>query len=126
MESLQKTLDILKFSDAWKILLIPICMMGIDILTGFLKAWKSKTIRSSKLRDGLVKKSGEIIIIFVFMFLQYGIGAPKEITQCVALYIIIMETISIIENVHKLGVTLPDWLTKHLKEIINDGNNSTE
>jgi toxin secretion/phage lysis holin len=107
------------------ILIVPMILMLVDILTGFVNAWRNHDIQSSKLRDGIVHKFGEIIIIVLAIFLQFSIGMPKEVTMFASVYIIIMEVISILENVSKMGVQVPEWLTKRLKSAIKDESEET-
>lgn len=106
------------------VLIVPMILMLVDILTGFVNAWRNHDIQSSKLRDGIVHKFGEIIIIVLAIFLQFSIGLPKEVTMFASVYIIIMEIISILENVSKMGVQVPEWLTRRLKNAIK-GNEET-
>jgi phage-related holin len=53
----------LQFNNQTWVLVLPLFLMAIDILTGYLTAWQSATVQSGKMRSGLVKKSGEIIEI---------------------------------------------------------------
>jgi toxin secretion/phage lysis holin len=100
--------------------------MVIDIIVGILNAWKSKAIKSSKLRDGIVHKFDELIIIIVALFLQFTLGLPREIPVFSATYIIIMELISILENLSKSGVKVPEWVTKRLANALEDANKEKE
>ena len=117
MYSLQDAASMIHFDNAWKIIIVPLVLIGFDILTGFINAWRCKRISSSKLRDGIAHKFGEILIIIVSLFLQYSLGMPDEICTCLTIYIIIMECISILENCEKLGVKVPAWLTDKLKSV---------
>ena len=121
MYSLQNVANMIHFDHAWKIIIVPLVLMGFDILTGFINSWKRKRISSSKLRDGISHKFGEILIIIVSLFLQYSLGMPEEICTFLTIYIIIMECISILENCEKLGVKVPAWLTDKLKSVAEGG-----
>ena len=121
MYSLQDAANMIHFDHTWKIIIVPLVLMGFDILTGFINAWKCKRISSSKLRSGIAHKFGEILIIIVSLFLQYSLGMPDEICTCLTIYIIIMECISILENCEKLGVKVPAWLTDKLKSVAEGG-----
>lgn len=124
MYSLQDAASMIHFDHAWKIIIVPLVLMGFDILTGFVNAWKRKRISSSKLRGGIAHKFGEILIIIVSLFLQYSLGMPEEICTFSTIYIIIMECISILENCEKLGVKVPSWLTDKLKSVAEGGEKS--
>lgn len=116
MHTLQDIENVINVNNSWYILIVPLVMAGCDYLTGFIKAWRDKDIQSGKLREGLSKKFGEMIIIVISLFLQYSIGMPKEISVFLAIYISITEIISILENLAKIGVKIPKWLTKRLAD----------
>ena len=104
------------------LLVLPVAMMAIDIVTGVINAWKQKDFQSSKMRSGLAKKAGEILIIVIGVLFTYGMGAPEYIIKFVSLYIIVMELMSIMENLDKLGVPLP----KAIKEVINNAGHAMQ
>lgn len=114
------------FANSAYIILVPAVLMVIDIIVGILNAWKSKAIKSSKLRDGIVHKFDELIIIVVALFLQFTLGLPREIPVFSATYIIIMELISILENLSKSGVKVPEWVTKRLANALEEANKEKE
>lgn len=114
------------FANSAYIILVPAVLMVIDIIVGILNAWKSKAIKSSKLRDGIVHKFDELIIIIVALFLQFTLGLPREIPVFSATYIIIMELISILENLSKSGVKVPEWVTKRLANVLEEADKEKE
>lgn len=114
------------FANSAYIILVPAVLMVVDIVVGILNAWKSKSIKSSKLRDGIVHKFDELIIIIVALFLQFTLGLPREIPVFSATYIIIMELISILENLSKSGVKVPEWVTKRLANALEEANKEKE
>lgn len=102
-------------SETW-LLLAPCIVIGFDFLTGCIYAWSNKIFSSKKLRSGLSKKFGEIIMIILGMVLTYALGLPHYIISGISLYIIFMEVISILENLSKMGVPLP----KKIKDVLNN------
>lgn len=114
------------FVNRWFVLVVPMVLMALDVLVGFLNAWRKEEIKSSALRDGIMHKFGEVLIIVIALFLQYTIALPKEVTIFASVYIIIMELISILENLAKLGVKVPEWLTKRLHCAIDDKDTEGE
>lgn len=102
-------------SDAWAVAL-PIILIGMDVLTGLIYAWSNKCFKSSRMRQGLSKKLGEIVIIVLGELFSFGIGLPKYIMSGILFYIGFMEFMSIIENLDKLGVPIP----KKIKQVINN------
>ena len=76
----------LQFNNQTWVLVLPLFLMAIDILTGYLTAWQSATVQSGKMRSGLVKKSGEIIEIIVIEVLGQAINLPQEVVQAISAY----------------------------------------
>ena len=91
-------------------------LMGIDIATGFINAWIRKEVSSSRLRSGLGKKIGEVSILVIGELFTYALRLPKDMMKFFAAYIILMEIISIIENLDKLGVPIPG----RIKKVVNN------
>lgn len=108
-----KTLHFVNF--IW-LLVLPAAMMGIDVVTGLIGAWVHNNFQSAIMRSGLAKKAGELLIIVMGILFTYGMGLPPYIMTCVALYIILMEAMSVTENLDKLGAPLP----ASLKNVINN------
>lgn len=104
----------LQFNNQTWVLVLPLFLMAIDILTGYLTAWQSATVQSGKMRSGLVKKSGEIIEIIVIEVLGQAINLPQEVVQGISIYICLTECVSITENLDKMGVPIPRKITQHL------------
>lgn len=95
---------------------MPFIFIGFDLISGLVYAWSSKTFKSSKMRSGLTKKCGEIIIIILGEILSYAIGLPKYIMNGVIVYICVMEGMSILENLDKMNVPIPS----RIKRVINN------
>lgn len=106
----------LHFSSFSWLLILPAAMMGVDIITGLLNAWVQKNFQSTKMRSGLAKKAGELLIILIGLLFNYGMALPIQILNCIALYIIVMELMSIMENLDSLGAPVP----KVVKNVINN------
>lgn len=98
----------------------PLCMMALDIILGTINAIATKTFRSSRMRVGLSKKSGEIAILVLGELFSFAMGHPKELMTGVSAYIIFMEFMSIMENCEKSGVPVP----KFIKSIVNNVDES--
>lgn len=113
MDTIIKTLHF--SSDTWA-LVLPFILIGTDILTGLIYAWANKCFSSSKMRTGLSKKLGEIVIIVLGEIFSYAVGLPKYIMNGIVFYVSFMEFMSIIENIDKLGVPIP----KSIKDRINN------
>lgn len=105
------------FANMLWLLLIPVAMMAIDIVTGLINAWATNSFQSARMRTGLAKKCGEIIIILIGMMFTYGMNLPKYILTGIAIYIIFMELMSVMENLKKLGVPIPAFISKVLNNV---------
>lgn len=105
-----------------RIAIITLCFIMFDVLTGFLKAWTKHNIDSSALRRGLMHKLSEIIsIVFAFLceyavnYISIGIKIPFVIAVCT--YIVIMEIISIIENICEANPDMMKFFQKYLSKL---------
>lgn len=110
-------LDRIHFTSGLWVLLLPLALMGLDIITGLVKAWSNEDFKSKKMRTGLSKKIGEIAIIVIGELFQYSLTLPTYIITCVSLYISFMELMSNVENLNELGVPLPAFITKVLQSV---------
>lgn len=110
-------LDRIHFTSSLWVLLLPLALMGLDIITGLVKAWSNEEFKSKKMRTGLSKKIGEIAIIVIGELFQYSLTLPTYIMTCVSLYISFMELMSNVENLNELGVPLPAFITKVLQSV---------
>lgn len=112
----------LQFTKGAWVFIIPISMMAIDYATGLLNAWIKKKIKSSKMREGLAKKFGELCVLGIGSIFSYGFNIPIYILYFMSIYIIVMELISICENLDLLGVHIP----KFVKNALNEANETMQ
>lgn len=121
-------LEQIHFANELWVFIIPAVLMAVDIITGSLHAWAIHDFKSYKMREGLVKKCGEIIILYLGLLFTVGLGLPFYILNGVSLYIIVMELISVCENLNKMGVPIPKFIRKALsnaeKKIEEKGSES--
>ena len=85
----------------------------LDILTGFLKAYDQKNISSKKIKHGALSKISIWCIIAVSMMVSSYL--KTDLTTYVIGYYLIMEVVSIFENV-SVFVPVPEKL-KNILEI---------
>ena len=111
----QGVIEGLRFTQDLWIVLVPLILMAVDIATGFLNAWAKHDIKSSIMRQGLARKFGELVIIGIAQLFLYAVGLPKGIASGVSFYIALMELISICENLDKLGVPIPKFVKRALR-----------
>ena len=110
IELLQKV----HFASPWWVLLLPIALIGLDVITGLIKAFVQEDFQSAKMRSGFGKKMGEIILLMIGELLTYSLALPPVVVYGVSLYLTFMEFMSNLENLRALGVPMPGWIVKGL------------
>lgn len=114
---MQEQLLLFQFSNEWFVIITPLVFMGVDVITGFWKACKNNDVNSVKLRNGLYKKATEIFVILLVEFVEYALGLQKyNLPDIFSAYVIFLEVISIVENAVALGVKVPSFFLKILRE----------
>ncbi len=104
------------FTSAYWRFLLPAFAAGADILTGLLQAGINNCYNSSVMRKGLYRKLGELACVVMAYVVSIGVSLPVDITAFVALYIVVMEFISVLENLSAAGVPFPVWILRKLKK----------
>lgn len=124
MNEIETLLNNVDFRDPSWVMLIPAALMAIDVLTGIVHAWVTGHLKSYRMREGLGRKFGEIMILFIGEIFTAGLNFPSYILKAFSIYIMFMEVVSICENLKKLGVPIPKFIDKALEsmnEIIQNG-----
>lgn len=109
-------------------LIVLLVMMIIDYISGMSAAWREGTLNSKKGVDGIIKKVGYMALVAVAMGVDYlifsgfaavnvSVGFEMLFGILVAVWLIINEMISILENLSRLGVPIPQFLTKVVKRL---------
>lgn len=88
----------------WQVIATLIFILG-DIISGVISAIIQKNLDSQKMREGLLRKMLLLLIIALSFIVQFAFGLTF-ISKTVCIYIIIMEIISILENIKKAGVDI--------------------
>lgn len=122
MEELLQFVSQFDFRNEWWVLFTPLIIMGVDIITGVVKAWVSKNFEASIMRTGLGKKAGEAAILIAVELLSYALNLPDIVKNCVSFYIIFMEVMSVLENANALGIPIP----KFVRDAIDNANNQLQ
>lgn len=112
----------LQFNNEIWLLVIPALLMVLDILTGYINAWKKHEIKSQKMRDGLGKKVAEICYIIIGFVFRFATGL-SSIAYALSMYVTYMELISILENTDKLGLPIPKFISDKLNNNKNKDKN---
>lgn len=112
-------MDVIKelhFASRLWIIALPALFMALDICTGLVYAWESGTFKSSKMREGLGKKFGELTYIVIGVAVTVAMTLPEYLVIGIATYILFMELLSIVENCDKLGAPIPGFVRKALAQ----------
>lgn len=96
--------------------LLPAVAAAADILTGLIQAGINNCYNSSVMRKGLYRKLGELSCVILAYVVSVAISLPVNITAFVSVYIVVMEIISVLENLSAAGVPFPTWILRKLKK----------
>lgn len=99
-----------------------IYLLLADYITGVSVAFIEKKLKSSIGKKGIFEKFGIIMCVFVCSLIDSLNLSDTQIQPLVVLFFIVNESISIFENLGKLNVPIPSFLTSRL----NDLKNKTE
>lgn len=108
--------------------LVLLVFMILDYATGMVRAWRARELSSKIGVDGIVKKVGYMVLVVVAMGVDYlicsGVSAASLdlpytmwFGLLVAVWLIINEMISILENLGRLGVPIPGFLRAIVKKL---------
>lgn len=120
------TLDGIRFSHNYWLILLPLICAVADIITGWIQATVNNTWDSTKMRKGLYRKGGELLAVVLACVICVALVLPMDIATFVAAYIVIMEIVSVIENLDQAGIPMPGWLTHKLRKVADNINNGDQ
>lgn len=102
---IENLVQILNFSNtAWQIIGSLVFIFS-DVISGVISAIITHSLDSQKMREGLLRKI-LLIMIVALSFVGDIIFNLRIVSKIVCIYIIIMEIISILENLKKAGIEL--------------------
>ena len=102
-----------------KYLFIYVCMVGIDITTGLLKAYKLGNFKSSKMRNGIIKVIAELLSV-VFGGLLDVFFDLKIFMISIKLLLVATQGISIIENFSQLEYNIIPSFVKDKLQVVKE------
>lgn len=107
----------IQYSVPYNLLLVTLVFIVMDVIMGLVKALETKSFKSLKMREGLFHKLGEILCVVFGMvcemsFPVVGITVKLPIVSTICIYIIIMETGSIVENLAAISPNIKALLVK--------------
>ncbi len=100
-------------------------LMGLDILTGLLKAWKNKNLWSRKSLFGFARKLLVLVMIIVANVIDQVLYLDGALTFATLMFYLANEGLSIVENMAQLGVLVPKNIAEKLKHIEDNSNDES-
>lgn len=98
-------------------------VMGIDYVTGILKAIYQKDLSSKVGLKGIIKKCGYILVVALSFQMDKLIGDESLAIRTIVIYSFIAnESLSILENWGKMGLPLP----RKLMAVVDSLNEKTK
>lgn len=87
---------------------IAFAFIVLDFLTGIVKAFATNSFTSTKMREGLFHKVALILCMILGGLVDYAqghmdLGVAVPVAAAICVYICLMETTSIIENVCRIN-----------------------
>ena len=107
------------YSHIYWIFLLPLIGAGADIVTGWIQASINNCWKSDIMRAGLYRKSGELLIVVLGFIAEEAVPAlaSYRLTTWISFYIVVMEAVSVLENLNQAGVNFPKVLLKKLGKV---------
>ena len=109
----------LTYSHIYWIFLMPLIGAGADIVTGWIQATINGTWDSTKMRKGLYRKGGELLVVIIAFIAEEAVPvlASYRLATWISFYIVVMESVSVLENLNQAGVNFPKVLLKKLGKV---------
>jgi len=109
----------IQYTHAYWIILLPLIGAAADIITGWIQASVNGVWDSTKMRKGLYRKGGELLVVLIACVIEAAvlIAAQAHVATFVSVYVVIMEILSIIENLDQAGVVIPAFIRDRLGKI---------
>lgn len=102
---IEQLIDYLHFTSIFWQIVTPLVFMFADIITGFIQACINQNVDSQKMRIGIMHKILLILTMILSFIIDFAFGIKiVSISYCV--YLVIMEAVSISENLTKSGIDL--------------------
>ncbi|MER1986561.1 MAG: phage holin family protein [Solibacillus sp.] len=91
--------------------------MAIDFTLGIMVGFVIKGIDSKKAFKGLIKKCAMILMVIAAVQLDLATESGNFMRNAMILFLIGMEGISMVENLGKLGIKVPQFLSNALAQL---------
>lgn len=111
---------------AWDIaLMVLVCFMVLDYLTGLIKAYLTKKLSSNVGLHGIARKSVILIVLIMSVMLDRILNSGTWVFRTLVCYFYIAnEGLSILENCSVIGLPIPNKIQESLEQLKNRENES--
>lgn len=99
-----------------------IIFMAIDFALGLMVSFVKKKTDSKKAFIGLIKKTAMILMVIAAVQLDAATESGTFMRNAMILFLIGMEGISMVENLGKLGIKVPKFLSNALTQLQVDND----
>lgn len=106
---------------AWDIaLMVLVCFMVLDYLTGLIKAYLTKKLSSNVGLHGIARKSVILIVLIMSVMLDRILNSGTWVFRTLVCYFYIAnEGLSILENCSVIGLPIPNKIQEALEQLKN-------
>lgn len=94
-----------------------VIFMAIDFILGLMVGYLNKSVDSKKAFKGLAKKSAMILMVVAAVQLDLATESGNFMRNAMILFLIGMEGISMVENLGKLGIKVPKFLSNAFSQL---------
>lgn len=91
--------------------------IALDYITGMIKAFKGAKLDSKVGIKGILKKIGVLCLVALAVIIDKLTGESGLIRTAIIYYLVSNEGLSIIENLGEIGILVPEFLKKKLKQL---------
>lgn len=97
-----------------------LAVIVLDVAAGLLRAGYEKRLNSSCMRKGLFRKAGYFLAVLLAVLIDNSLfhSAPAARTLVIS-YVIVNESLSVLEHLAAMGVPLPAELKEMLMKLRN-------
>lgn len=100
----------------WGILVnLLLILVVVDWLTGWAAAWIKHELRSRVGFEGIARKVAIFLVVTIAHFIDVALGGTGYIKDAVIFFYLANELLSVIENVGRMGVSMPGVLLNAVK-----------
>lgn len=124
MEAIINSIFDIEYTHSYWIFLFPVIGAAADIVTGWIQASVNGTWDSTKMRTGLFRKGGELLVVILAYIAEIAIKALAQahVATFMSIYIVIMEALSVLENLDQAGIVIPSFIRDKLGKIKDEAD----